>query len=104
MKPPFKLGWADYALIVLTCLMILFFFDRWKQPVEDWLKAITQGGRPAPEPIPHPEALQNWLERQNPATGRSAPDEPAPAPEALQQGRTLNEIFGITPPEPEESQ
>lgn len=68
MKPPFKLGWADYALVGLTCLMILLFFDRWKKPVEDWLKEITR-----PEPHRY---------------------EPAQDPE---QGRTLNEFFGIKP-------
>ena len=51
MKPPFKLGWADYALVALTCLMVLFFFDRWNAPMKDWLKTVTQPD-PAPRPVP----------------------------------------------------
>ena len=48
MKPPFKLGWADYALIVLTCLLILLFFERWTQPVNDWLREMTAPQNPIP--------------------------------------------------------
>lgn len=48
MKFPFKLGWADYALIVLTCLLILLFFERWTQPVNDWLREMTAPQNPIP--------------------------------------------------------
>jgi len=64
MKPHLKLGLSDYVLIFLTCLMILFFFDRWSDPVEGWLKAVTRPERQMPEPprdrrdhrnVPEPE-------------------------------------------------
>jgi len=71
VKPPFKLGWADYALVALTCLMILFFFDRWSAPVQDWLKEITEPG-----PIPYDPAIDPASEPADDPGGAPAPDTP----------------------------
>ena len=46
MKPPFRLGPADYILIALTCGLVLVAVEYWKPVVEDWFRAVTA---PAPE-------------------------------------------------------
>ena len=42
MKSPFKLGWADYVLIALTCGLVLLVVDRLSDPVEGWFRTITR--------------------------------------------------------------
>ena len=41
MKPPFKLGLADYVLIALTCGLVLLAIEHWTPALENWLRAVT---------------------------------------------------------------
>lgn len=83
MKPRFKHGRVDYALVGLTCLVVLLFFDRWNARVQNWLKETTQDG-------PGPEPLRQGPDRRNAgASGDSVltvtPEHrPSPANEARQ--------------------
>lgn len=94
MKSPLKPDWSDYALIILTCLLVLAFFELWKKPVEDWLKDVTRPERSAPEPRPDPEPLRDWLDRRN----ETAPTNAVSGPAAQSPGSPN------TPPAPEKSQ